>query len=241
VWNFAAERDEQLGRNPVARLKKQWYPVPKREGLVRGDQLADFYRAVDELPNEITRDYLLLLLFTRRGETAALRWDDLDFGLGVIRQPARRTKATRKLDLPMTDFVRALLIRRQSIGRDGSGFVFPANSKSKHIEEPRSALRLIKETTNISVTPHDFRRTFVTVAEGTDIAPLALKALVNHSYGDDVTAGYIIGSVERLRAPAQRVTGRLKELCGIGPASLRAIVGTAESVSEALRPSAVRR
>jgi hypothetical protein len=48
------------------------------------------------------------------------------------------------------------------------------------------------------------------MAEGTDIAPLALKALVNHSYGDDVTAGYIIGSVERLRVPAQCVTDRLK-------------------------------
>ena len=44
-----------------------------------------------------------------------------------------------------------------------------------------------------------------------------LKALVNHSYGDDVTAGYIIGSVERLREPAQRVADRLKELCAIEP------------------------
>jgi integrase len=70
----------------------------------------------------------------RRGEAAALRWDDVDFGLGAIRLPAARTKAGRKLDLPMTDFVRSALAARQLIGRDASGFVFPANSESRHTE-----------------------------------------------------------------------------------------------------------
>jgi hypothetical protein len=36
----------------------------------------------------------------------------------------------------------------------------------------------------------------------------ALKALVNHSLGGDVTAGYVQHSVERLRVPAQRVARR---------------------------------
>jgi hypothetical protein len=51
LWNFAADRDDMLGRNPVSRLREQWYPVPKREGLVKGDQLAPFQRAVVALPN----------------------------------------------------------------------------------------------------------------------------------------------------------------------------------------------
>jgi integrase len=183
LWNFAAERDDTLGRNPVARLHKQWYPVPRRVRMVPADRLADWHRAVDALENEVARDYLLLLLFTgmRRGETAALRWDDVDFKLGVVRQPAKRTKAGRKLDLPMTDFVRGLLVARQAIGRDASGFVFPAYSKSKHIEEPKFPLGLVADATGIRVTAHDLRRTYVTVAESTDIAPLALKALVNHA------------------------------------------------------------
>ena len=232
LWNFAADRDDTLGRNPVGRLKEQWYPVPKREGLVRGDQLAEFHRAINALDNLVARDYLLLLLFTgmRRGEAAVTRWDDVDFGLRVIRLPAARTKAGRKLDLPMTDIVRALLAARRSVGRDASGFVFPANSRSGHIEEPRFALRFVRETTNITVTPHDLRRTYVTVAENTDISALALKALVNHSLGDDVTAGYVQMTVDRLRDPAQRVADRLKELCGIG---------TPESASEAPRLSDV--
>ena len=215
LWNFAADRDDTLGRNPVGRLKGQWYAVPKREGLVRGDQLAGFHRAIAALETEVAR---VLLLFTgmRRGEAAVLRWDDVDFGLRFIRLPAARTKAGRKLDLPMTDIVGGLLAARRSVGRDASGFVFPANSRSGHIEEPRFALRFVRETTNIIVTPHDLRRTYVTVAENTDIGALALKALVNHSLGDDVTAGYVQMTVDRLRDPAQRVADRLKELCGIG-------------------------
>ena len=62
--------------------------------------------------------------------------------------------------------------------------------------------------------PTIFRRTFCTVAELCDISPMALKALVNHSLGDDVTSGYVQMTVERLREPAQRVADRLKVLCG---------------------------
>jgi integrase len=167
------------------------------------------------LENEIARDYLLLLLFTglRRNEAARLRWDpEVDLRLGVIRMPARHTKNTRKLDLPMTDVVRGLFDKRD---KDTSGWVFPAGrARSGHIEEPRFALRMVKDMTGIDITPHDLRRTYVTVAESTDISPLALKALVNHSFGDDVTAGYIVATVERLRDPAQRVADRMMELVG---------------------------
>jgi hypothetical protein len=48
----------------------------------------------------------------------------------------------------------------------------------------------------------------------------ALKALVNHSTRD-VTAGYVQHSAERLRAPAQRVADRLRELCRIEPGIAR--------------------
>jgi hypothetical protein len=69
--------------------------------------------------------------------------------LRTIRLPATRTKARRKLDLPMSDFVHEVLAGRQSLGRDSSGFVFPANSKSGHVEEPKSPLRSVAEATGI--------------------------------------------------------------------------------------------
>jgi hypothetical protein len=41
--------------------------------------------------------------------------------------------------------------------------------------------------------------------ESTEMSVYALKALVNHSLGGDVTTGYVQHSTERLRVPAQRV------------------------------------
>jgi len=114
----------------------------------------------------------------------------------------------------MSCFVRDLLVARRNIGNDG-GWVFGANSESGHIEEPKFAFDEIAEATGIRVSPHDLRRTFVTVAESCDISALALKALINHAIGDNVTEGYVQMTVERLREPSERVCTRLMQLCGI--------------------------
>jgi len=217
VWNHALDRDETLRANPVRVLKKQgWFKPPPRTRSVRPDDLPKFYAAVEELPNRTAADYIKLLLFTglRRREGAALPWDEVDFATKVIRLPGLRAKSKRKLDLPMSSFVRDLLVARRNIGNDG-GWVFGANSESGHIEEPKFAFEEIAEATGIRVSPHDLRRTFVTVAESSDISGLALKALVAHAIGDDVTEGYVQMTVERLREPAQRVCDKMMELCGI--------------------------
>jgi integrase len=218
VWNFALDRDETLPANPVRVLKKRgWFRPPPRTRMVRMDELARFYAAVEELPNRTARDYILLLLFTglRRREAAALSWDEVDLATKVIRLPRVRAKGKRKLDLPMSSFVRDLLVARRNIGNDGP-FVFNASSRSGHIEEPRFAFDQIAQATAIRVSPHDLRRTHLTVAEAADISALALKGLANHAVGGgDVTEGYVQLTVERLRGPAQRVCDRMMDLCAI--------------------------
>jgi integrase len=217
LWNFAADRDPTLPpNNPVRRLRKAWFPVGRRERRVHAGQLPAFYAAVDALDNRTARDYLKLLLYTglRRTEAASLRWDDVDFANRLIRLPAGRTKAGRKLDLPLTDVTHDLLVARRAIGKDGA-YVFPANSGSGHVAEPKFFLREVEKACSVYVSVHDLRRTFLDVAESTEMSVYALKALVNHSAGGDVTAGYLGMNVERLREPAQRVTDRMKALCGI--------------------------
>jgi integrase len=56
---------------------------------------------------------------------------------------------------------------------------------------------------------HDLRRTFAIIAEGLDLSAYALKRLLNHKMNNDVTAGYIMKGVERLRKPMQQVTNFL--------------------------------
>jgi len=216
LWNYAKERNPDLPDKPVNRLRRAWYPEERREGCVKATDLPTFHKAVLGLQNTVHRDYLLLVLFTglRRNEAATLRWADVDLQERMISLPAKRTKAGRKLDLPLSDYLHDLLTARRAIGRDGP-YVFSADSKSGHLEEPQFALRRIKEATGIKVTVHDLRRTFVTVAESCDIPVYALKGLVNHSMGTDVTAGYVVAGPDRLRAPMQKVTDKFKELIGL--------------------------
>ena len=217
VWNHALDRDDALPANPVRVLKRKgWFKPPPRARSVLLDDLPMFYSANHALPNRTVADYNKLILFTglRRREAAALRWEEVDFATRVIRLPRVRAKGKRKLDLPMSSFVRDLLVARRAIGND-NGWVFGADSKSGHIEEPKFAFAQIAEQTGIRVSPHDLRRTFVTVAESCDISPLALKGLVNHALGHDVTSGYVQMTIERLREPAQRVCDKMMELCGI--------------------------
>lgn len=215
IWNFAADRTPDLPPNPVRRLRRQWYAEPRRERVVRSEELPKFYEAVCSLPNHIARDHLLVMLFTglRLSESASLRWEDVDLIQRVIRLPASATKAKRPLSLPMSDFVRDLFVARRAIGN--AGFVFPAPGKAGHVGDPSHALKAVADASGVKVSAHDLRRTYVTVAESTDISPMAIKALVNHAVGNDVTSGYAIMTTERLREAAQRVCDELKSLCGV--------------------------
>jgi integrase len=81
-----------------------------------------------------------------------------------------------------------------------------------HIMSPANWVREIKEKAGISFCLHDLRRTYITIAESCDIPYYALKAMLNHSLGNDVTGGYVCMSVDRLREPVQRVTERIFEM-----------------------------
>lgn len=55
-------------------------------------------------------------------------------------------------------------------------------------------------------SPHDLRRTFITLAESLDISPYAWKLLVNHKIpANDVSGGYVVPDLERLRRASQKV------------------------------------
>ncbi len=160
---------------------------------------------------EVVRDYLLLLLFTglRRQEAARLRWQDVDFEDRTLTVPV--TKNDTPLTLPLSSFVHDLLARRKA--RATSEHVFPGNGAAGHLVEPRKQMAKVRAESGVEFTLHDLRRSFITLAEGLDVSAYALKRLVNHKMSGDVTAGYIVHDVERLRGPMQKVTDHLLSLC----------------------------
>lgn len=224
LFNFSMAQYEDcsgnsiLRENPVARLTqtRAWYRVERRQTIIKAHQLNRWYQGVMSLKNGnssqqsvLVADYLLFLLFTglRRQEAATLKWSDIDFsGLSFT---IRDTKNRQPLTLPLTDFLYKLLQHRQAAA--SSDYVFGGNGKSGYLVEPRNQVQKVIEASEVSFTLHDLRRSYITIAESIDISAYAIKRLVNHKMSNDVTAGYIVNDVERLREPMQKITDRLLE------------------------------
>jgi len=193
--------------NPVSRLSRTrgWFRVERRRTVIKPYQLADWYQGTLKLQSDTARDYLHFTLMTglRRGESASLSWDMVDFEDRTFTIP--KTKNGESHTLPLSDFTFVLLKRRlKEYG--GYHHVFPSNSKQGHYTDPKKAIEYVKDYSGVEFCMHDLRRTFITIAESLDISVYALKRMMNHKMANDVTAGYIISDVERLRDPMQRIT-----------------------------------
>ncbi len=150
---------------------------------------------------------MLLILFTglRRQEAAKLKWENVDLKDKTLK--ISDTKNNQTHILPLSDYLFDLLkSRKENIASD---YVFPGNGEYGHIIEPRVQMAKVIEESKVQFTIHDLRRTFITIAESLDISIYALKKLLNHKMSSDVTAGYVVIDVERLRKPMQMITDYL--------------------------------
>jgi len=85
-----------------------------------------------------------------------------------------------------------------------------------HLVETKTFVARIVKASGLAFSLHDMRRTFITIAESLDIPAYALKRLLNHRADGDVTGGYIVMSVERLRGPVERIAAKITELADAG-------------------------
>jgi integrase len=116
--------------------------------------------------------------------------------------------------MPLSIQAYRVLLKRKADGWEND-FIFPGKHPSPHLSNPDNYKRDFIQATGIKFCFHDLRRTFITVAESLDITHYALKALLNHSMGNDVTGGYICMSTERLREPIQKIADRITELATV--------------------------
>jgi integrase len=217
IFNFSIEQYESpdgkplIQLNPVNRLSKTkaWYNIEKRRTLLTPDQLKPWYDATLLLNQIGTRDYLHFLLFTglRRTEAASLKWKDINFNEKFFVIPD--TKNSEPHYLPIPTFLENLLNTRKLSSE--SEWVFPSPISNGPLKEPKNAIKKVIEKSGIIFQLHDLRRTFITIAESIDIPAYALKRLLNHKSANDITAGYIVPSIERLREPMQKVTDYIVE------------------------------
>lgn len=222
LFNFARYQYEDgkgnslFPENPVSRLShtRAWYPVQRRRTVISASQLQPWWEAVQTLRGpgaeayeRTVGDFLTLLLLTglRRSEGMKLQWSDIDLKAKTL--TVADTKNHEPLTLPLSDLLVEILQERKRL-TDGP-WVFPGRGRQGHLVEPRPQMRKVSNASGVAFTLHDLRRTFITVAESLDIPVYAIKRLVNHKLGTDVTAGYVVITVDRLREPMQRITNAM--------------------------------
>ncbi|MCX7112242.1 MAG: integrase arm-type DNA-binding domain-containing protein [Proteobacteria bacterium] len=220
VFNFAmaeyqdAEGEPIIKTNPAKKLSatKSWHRVDRRQTVIKPHELGAWVNAVLGLPGENIRDYFMTVLLTgmRREEALKLVWADVDMTgkTFTIRDPKNHQDHT----LPMSDYLFELLARRKA---DSVAEHVFADSQGRKISNFRYAQASVEKASGVSFCIHDLRRTFATIAESLDIPAYALKRLLNHANGADVTAGYIVANVERLREPMQKITDYILKMAGI--------------------------
>ena len=218
LFNFAMYHYETLDGTPIVLVNpvkylsdcRAWYRIQPRQSLLKPHQLPDWYQATLELMNPTTRDYLHFLLFTglRRSEAAKLAWANVDFEDRSFTIPDTKNHCPHTL--PLSNFLFELLQARYEAREND--FVFPGKTNKGYLLHSRTAIDRVVHLSGIHFTPHDLRRTFITVAESLDISAYALKRLLNHKMANDITASYIVSSVDRLRQPMQHISGTLLDM-----------------------------
>ena len=219
ILSYGIAAHKLLPTNPVRIIAdaKCAFPNRRRQSYIKPHQFPALWDAIQAEESDTCRDYFLMLWFTgmRRSEPCKLEWQNVDLTAKTLTIPD--TKNGEALVLPLSDFLHKLLERRKK-QYGNYKYVFPGTGESEHYEDPKKALARITNRCGIKFSPHDLRRTYITVAESLDISAYALKRLLNHKISNDITGGYIIVDVERLRSPVERISQTILEAVNHGQA-----------------------
>ena len=119
--------------NPALGIRRN--KEKSRDRFIQGDELPRFFQAVADEPNETVRDYVLISLLTgaRRSNVCSMRWQDISFDRKEWR--IEETKNGTPQTVALSPEAIHILHNRKPL--DSSIFVFPGDSKSGRLEEPR--------------------------------------------------------------------------------------------------------
>ncbi len=212
-YNHAREvSDGALPETPTKRLSqsRQWFPVHRRQTVIRESELNKWHDAVKEFSNPVAQDALFLLLLTgcREQEILSLLWDDIDMRGRTFTIRADISKNHREHSLPMSKAILDIFNRRLALRENN--WVFPSHGPKGHLTELKRAVEFVIDKSKVQFCIHDLRRTFTGIAEQ-EVSYTMLKRLLNHYTGNDVTQGYLIIPMDQLRAPMMRITNRIQK------------------------------
>lgn len=157
MFNRAIDWEIFNDKNPTLNIAK--YPEISRDRFLYGDELIRFLKSISELESETMRDFFTMLLATgaRKGNVLEMSWNDINMHEKIWRVPDSKNGEPYQIALVSP----ALDILSRRFENKTNEWVFPASSKSGHLEEPKRAwAALIKNADLTNLRIHDLRRTF---------------------------------------------------------------------------------
>jgi integrase len=177
-----------LEANPIKGIRRN--RERSRDRFLGGDELPRFMAALLAEPNDVLRDFFLLLLLTgaRRENVLSIAWADINLDAANWRIP--ETKAGEPLNVPLTEDAMAILRRRRAADPNGF-YVLPGSGAKGHLIEPKKAWRRIFDRDELTQIEDRV------CAAGTDVAAEAAIAYLAQA---ELT---LEGQLEQARALAE--------------------------------------
>jgi integrase len=192
VWDAAFEYGLVTGQNPARGRRRRLKQDPPRTRFLEPDQVAVLF---DHAGGHRTLLATLYLAGLRVSELCALRWEQVDLGRGRLEVIDSKTSAGRRI-VPLTPVLREALTEHRA-GSSGEGFVFPSGAgtmRDRHnvrhrVVEPsvrraNEALVAAGEAPMPRVTPHDLRRTAISLWLASGVPVPDVMAWAGHARPD---------------------------------------------------------
>ncbi|WP_137917481.1 site-specific integrase [Hydrogenophaga sp. 2FB] len=217
MYNWAAKpvRAYFTGTNPASGHTR--FAQKSRERFLLPNELAPFFKALTEEPNEAARDAILTKLLTgvRRENVHSMQWAELDLNSAEWHIP--KTKNGTPQTVPLGPEVVVLLKEREQMAKEGCAFVFPAERKSKtgHIGNLKSVwARVLKASGLRNIRQHDLRRTLGSWQARTGASMVIIGKTLNHKHPGS-TAVYARLDTDPVRDSVGRAVAAMYEAAGL--------------------------
>jgi len=195
----------------VLTTKKLLKSCTPRENWITPNQMPALIQALDSLRSghhlanfDVAADLLRFLLFSgcRIQEASELRSADVDLQARIFTLHDTKNRST--VTLPLNDVLLQIVSSRIE---QGTEFIFPSNKGNAPTGRPAKALRVMVNECGFHFTPHDFRRTFRSVAASISIPIKTAAMLVNHKISGSfaLDASYIQTTPEELLDASNRI------------------------------------
>ena len=197
---------EMLDENPASIISKAglWHKNNRKDRVIPTNQLLAWHEAVEALPNQKAKVYLLMALYMglRSVELLELEWSHVDMKEQSITLYDTKNRTNRRLPIPivLAPFINSL---KELTG--GYKWVFAGRNPDRPMVQPRVPIKAVIVASGVEFSPHDCRRTFATIAEAVNLPMSMIKRLMNHITTNDVTGGYIVTEEETLRVAINKI------------------------------------